>query len=732
MKKFVNKITKNKALLAFLLCGLLGILIVLPNIIINDGIYSLVKDLNLQQIPFNKIINHSIKNGEIFWTWYNDLGSNFLPTFSFYNMFSPFNLITYIFPESWFEYLIGPVFILKYAFTGLTSYLFLKRYVKNKNYAVLGSLLYTFSGYQLTNILFYHFHDVVCFFPLLLYTFDNLIYDNKRGRFVFVVALCAFTNWFFFIAECIFLVIYFIVKVLTKEYKITLKKFMYLVLESILGVTLAGVVLLPTVLFTTGNGRLDNGWNILNMLIYKPLNRYPEIIKSFIFPNEIMSKRAVLTSYNYRSIELYLPVVGSVLAISYLFKNKKSWISKLIIVLIIFMFIPILNSTFTLFQTYYYARWFFMPTLILTLMSIKCLEEKISIKKGIFTTLIFALIYLILITLKIGKIVYQPAYFILMLSFMFINLFILYTINKKEDKIKLLMIFIFIFITIWGNINVFYYKGKHIKTSKTYNNFLKADELIEIPQNSRANSTDTCDHNFGYILKTNNIRSFNSNINSSTFEFFESIGLDRKVKTEVPVENKTLNDILGVKYIISCKNKDVSKYGYKLINKDDIYGLYENPDYKEFGYNVNSYINEEEFNKLSNEEKIRTLNNNVVLTNIEIEKYKNLFENDVEYTLNKFKFDKNGFTSNITSTGETLAIYQIPYDKGFTAKINGKPVDIEKVNNGFMAIKINKGTNFIEFTYMTPGLKVGLLISLISLLVTIIYTYKVFKKMEEI
>ena len=143
----IRRILKNKLLLSFILSIILGSIIVVPNIIVGHGIYSLSADLNEQQIPFNMIINESLKNGSFLWTWFNDLGSNFIGTFSFYNLFSPFNIIGYLFPSTWFPYLIGPLFILKYGIAGLTSYLFLKRYVKNKNYAVLGSLLYAFSGF---------------------------------------------------------------------------------------------------------------------------------------------------------------------------------------------------------------------------------------------------------------------------------------------------------------------------------------------------------------------------------------------------------------------------------------------------------------------------------------------------------------------------------------------------------------------------------------------------------
>ena len=56
-----------------------------------------------------------------------------------------------------------------------------------------------------------------------------------------------------------------------------------------------------------------------------------------------------------------------------------------------------------------------------------------------------------------------------------------------------------------------------------------------------------------------------------------------------------------------------------------------------------------------------------------------------------------------------------------TMNVNGKKVDIEKVDNGFIAVKINKGKNEIKFKYFPKGLKEGLMISGVSLIIYIIY-----------
>lgn len=119
-----------------------------------------------------------------------------------------------------------------------------------------------------------------------------------------------------------------------------------------------------------------------------------------------MNSRAYLNLANYDSIDLYLPFVGSALALSYAFKRRKNWLSILIFTCILFMFIPILNSSFFLFTTKYYARWFYMPSLILSLLSIKCIEENLSIKAGIITSFLSLLVMVLMTKLMFLKILW--------------------------------------------------------------------------------------------------------------------------------------------------------------------------------------------------------------------------------------------------------------------------------------------------------------------------------------
>lgn len=720
MSKVVKKY--KYGILAFLLSFLVGCLVVLPNTILGKGLFFLGADFNLQQMVFGEVINYSLKDGSYLWTWFNDLGSNFIGTFSFYNLFSPFNVISYLFPATWYPYLCPFLMIIKFGVAGLTSYLFLKRYVKDKKLVLLGSLLYSFSGFQLTNMLF-HFYDSVVLFPLLLYTLDNLVYDNKKGYFALTVSLLAFTNWFMFIGEVVFVVIYYVIKVICKSYDFDVKKFFLILLEGVLGTLLASVVLIPSLLFTISNPRINNDFTLISSLKYSSLINYIEIFRSFFFPSEVMTPRAYLDIANYDSIDLYLPFIGSVLAISYAFKRRKNWLSILIFTCILFMFVPVLNSSFFLFTTKYYARWFYMPTLVLSLLSIKCIEENISIKTGVLVSfsslLVMILSYFVLTYRHPGvEYIHDIKYIVMMISFMVIDLIVLIFVYKSKNMLKYLFVFVILFSGIWSNYTIYKYRNNSFEYNKEYYNFMNSYKEIKFDDLVRTNSFSGCYSNQGMIFKNGNLLSFNTNMSGSAFEFYNSVDYPRLVSTNIEVDNP-LNNFLSVKYFISCTNE--KREDYELYKKTKNYQIYLNDNYKELGFVFNNYISNKEFLSKNTEENYKIINDMIILNDKQIDRYKELYNDDVEVRSNTFEFVNNGFNAKIDVSKDTLVLYTVPYDKGWKAFVNKKEVKIEKVDNGLMAVKINKGVNNIKFTYYPPGLKLGLILSIVSYISLLVY-----------
>ena len=62
---------------------------------------------------------------------------------------------------------------------------------------------------------------------------------------------------------------------------------------------------------------------------------------------------------------------------------------------------------------------------------------------------------------------------------------------------------------------------------------------------------------------------------------------------------------------------------------------------------------------------------------------------------------------------ETLVISQ-PYEDGWTATVNGKPVEVQAAYDGLMGIPVQTGDNVVELRYLTPGLVPGAVVGIAS------------------
>ena len=88
-----------------------------------------------------------------------------------------------------------------------------------------------------------------------------------------------------------------------------------------------------------------------------------------------------------------------------------------------------------------------------------------------------------------------------------------------------------------------------------------------------------------------------------------------------------------------------------------------------------------------------------------------------------FSYDNGGFSATFTGDRERLVFFSVPYESGWSAAVNGEPVEIEKVNVGFMAVKVPAGTSEIRFTYRTPGLTFGACVTAAGVVILLLYLW---------
>ena len=286
------------------------------------------------------------------WDWGTDLGSSFIGSYSFYLLGSPFFWLTTIFPSSFVPYMIPWLLALKTAVASVFAYAYIRRFVDDPCSCFVGGLLYGCSGFQIYNVFFNHFHDATAFFPILLIGFEKLVQENKKGAFALAVAINALISYFFFIGECVFLVVYFFLRCTDKEFRITIKKFCFLIFEAVLGVAIGAILFLPACMDILGNPRLTERLWGMDMVFYSENVRIPRILQAFFMLNDMPARINILSTDRARwaSMAGYLPMFSMAGVIGFMRTRRKHWLTRSVYVFLIMACIPILNSSFMLFN----------------------------------------------------------------------------------------------------------------------------------------------------------------------------------------------------------------------------------------------------------------------------------------------------------------------------------------------------------------------------------------------
>ena len=343
-----------------LLCALTAAVFFLPFYLIDGGFFHYAGDFNSQQISFYRYMNGFIKGGGYpdgmagaarnTFSWATDLGSGAMNAYSFYLYGSPFFWLSLIFPQNWLPYLMVPLLILKFAVAGGGAYRYLCRYVRRTDYAMLGACLYAFSGFSVYNVFFNHFVDVVALFPWMLWALDETLYEQEKhyGLFAFWVGVNLLNNYFFFIGQVIFLVIYFICKLTAGDFPMNLRLFARLAFESLLGAALGFVLLWPAVLSLLQNPRtidLSSGWGFLT---YSKVQQYLAILLSWILPPDSPYITSIWSEgiIKWTSMSAYLPLCSLAGAMAYWRARQGDSKKRIVAVCAVFALVPVLNSAF--------------------------------------------------------------------------------------------------------------------------------------------------------------------------------------------------------------------------------------------------------------------------------------------------------------------------------------------------------------------------------------------------
>lgn len=766
----MKKIVKSGAFISFMIGFALYILVMLPELIYNNGILIIDGDSKSQLLPFSYKIRDSIINGNTVWDGSTGLGGQFLSLYAYYNLFSPFSILYLLVPRDFIIYAIPYVSALKYGVGSMLAYFYIKRFTDNRNFAVIGGFLYMFSSFSAYNLCF-HFDDIFALFPLFLIALEELCTKRRYGIFALVTGFMAMLNYYFFFGQVVFIIIYFFIRgIFDKSFGLSFGLTIRVLAEGIIGVMLSAAVLLPVGMVLSESAKATTLMSADSMLVFDSVFHYLKILQSaFMIPdglclttlfpeNDTIYPFGVLKA----SVAAYLPLFSLTGVISYIWAKRKSWMSVILALSAIFAFVPVLNQAFSAFNSGYYTRWFYMPMLIAALVSVKALENRISFKPGIITcgTALTAFILYAVFTdteqfiLRYGnhKDIYNPSLTVLNIVISVISLLLVIVIVKsKRDKdfIPKLYIFSVLGAYMCYGIMAFYIVG-NFGEKQYFIDCCFADEgdSLELENCARLSSPAAA-NNLNQIWGYDSVNYFNS-IHDPGFERYiteNNLALSNGLYSPVGINNPELAGAVSVKYFLSSKPAEAVNKAFGYVGNSGTFNIYENPYYIPMGYTYDRMISHELFSKIeTNDEKQRVYAGYMVsdkpsdfagILALCDDEYK-ASESDEEYlsfveerkrsAANSVTETADGYTVDIYSEKDTVMCLGVSYNKNWKAYIDGEEVGVYEVNNGLVGVILPAGNHKVELIYCIGGLSVGLIISGAGIL--ILAAYIVISKMK--
>lgn len=603
--------TRSGALLSFALCAASAFFIFLPFLVVDRGLFQYCGDFNGQQIPFYTYMNGFVKHSAGQWSWETDLGSSAVNSYAFYLYGSPFFWLTTLLPQAWIPFTMVPMFLLKFGTAGLGAYWYLRRYAAADHWAVIGACLYALSGFTVYNTFFNHFVDCIALFPFLLCALDRAVYDDARGLFPLAVAVNLLNNYFFFAGQIVFLFLYFFAKVLAREYRVTAKRFGRLAFESLLGVAMGCALLWPAALCLKDNPRTVDLSSGFGFLLYGRVQQYFAILASLFLPPDPTYLPNIFTDavIKHTSMTAFLPVVSCAGVWAYLKARPKTALSKILWACLVMALVPVLNSSFYALNSSYYARWYYMPVLMMCAATMRALQdERIDPARGLrpvaVATALFAVFALVPKqeegVWSIGVVQRQSQFWLSYLTAL-LGLLLFYgalRIRQKKNFPRVLLACILGFSVFYSVVHIALGKFPQWQGDAGYRNQCTvAAKQAELPDDHfyRIDAYG-CYDNLGLWMEKPVLQCFNSVVTPSIMDFYPRVGVKRDVSSKPEQRLYALRGLLSVEYVVMPRDQTeafaaedgVERYLYDY--EDETFAYYRNPDYVPMGFCYDKYI----------------------------------------------------------------------------------------------------------------------------------------------
>lgn len=558
----------------------------------------------------------------VMWDMSLGYGADILSTLNYYAIGDPLNLLYgFVSPKNT-EIMYDFMILLRMYLAGITFIMYARKMKKRSYGTVIGALVYVFSGFCFRLGLRHPFFiNPMIYFPLLCLGIEKIYQRERPYVFIFVVCVSAMSNYYFLYMLTIFAVIYAWIRFYKYTEENKMKNFFLTILKFgmyyTLGIAMAAVILLPSVIGFLGNGRYGNGVDWKSLIVY-PGKYYLLFIENFIGYGNMGSN----TNAG------YLPIVGIVVLFtlfSQRMKHKKY--RAAFIASIIALILPIFGYAFNGFS-YANNRWAFALSFIVALLTAEMYPRLFVMSKrqqiGIGAGIIIYTIFCIIVNASGEEILKNKGimaacgliavFYILLLIFQRLG----YDTQKRIVRVSM-AILLLISVGVHGYYRFdpkeYAYTQEFMDQGQAYRT-LKEDNIRMLskandPSVYRVHAEGYRYKNYGLINHLNTISGYYSitaKCVTDTIKGYDTLGMQYADKYKGVDQRLGLLSLAGVKYITVAHNSQVAKdvssmgdvpYGVEKLRKKGNITLYKNKYALPFAYAYDSYMTEQQYEQLN-------------------------------------------------------------------------------------------------------------------------------------
>ena len=558
----------------------------------------------------------------VMWDMSLGYGADILSTLNYYAIGDPLNLLYgFVSPkntETMYDFMI----LLRMYLAGITFIMYARKMKKRSYGTVIGALVYVFSGFCFRLGLRHPFFiNPMIYFPLLCLGIEKIYQRERPYVFIFAVCVSAMSNYYFLYMLTIFVVIYAWIRFYKYTEENKMKNFFLTILKFgiyyTLGIAMAAVILLPSVIGFLGNGRYGNGVDWKSLIVY-PGKYYLLFIENFIGYGNMGSN----TNAG------YLPIVGIVVLFtlfSQRMKHKKYRVA--FIASIIALILPIFGYAFNGFS-YANNRWAFALSFIVALLTAEMYPRLFVMSKrqqiGIGAGIIIYTVFCIIVNASGEEILKNKGimaacglivvFYILLLIFQRLG----YDTQKRIVRVSM-AILLLISVGVHGYYRFdpkgYAYTQEFMDQGQAYRT-LKEDNIrmlskVNDPSVYRVHAEGYRYKNYGLINHLNTISGYYSitaKCVTDTIKGYDTLGMQYADKYKGVDQRLGLLSLAGVKYITVAHNSQVAKdvsskgdvpYGVEKQSKKGNITLYKNKYALPFAYAYDSYMTEQQYEQLN-------------------------------------------------------------------------------------------------------------------------------------